>query len=296
MQLFCVAPVTMCVIMKRYFLVLNIFLIVFAGYLCIKIFYKIIAGDINNISPASVTSEEKISYKENENHKSLSYYSPIIERDLLKTKKNSNKILKDKINLEALKHTDLKLRLWGTVTAADDKQTAYAVIEEQKAKKQILYRVGDKIQNATVKIIFRGKVVLSINGKDEILEIEELSGNKKRNRSALESNVIHKHDIKFNRLQTENAFKKVNNIMSQANIKPYFEKGKIGGIILTGIKPDSLFHEMGLENGDIITGVDGENIESVDNIQEFYKSLKASPDVHLQIKRKGEHKNIIWEE
>jgi len=281
--------------MKRYFLVLNILFITIAGYFCIKIFYRIIAGDINYISPASVTSEEKISYREDENHKSLSYYSPIIERDLLKTKKNSSRILKDKINLEALKHTDLKLRLWGTVTA-DDKQTAFAVIEEQKTKKQSLYRVGDKIQNATLKMIFREKVVLSVNGRNESLEIEELSENKKIDKSALKSSAVPGSDIKFNRLQTENVFKKVNNIMSQANIKPYFEKGKIGGIILTGIKPNSLFHEMGLENGDIITEVDGENIESVDDIQEFYKSLKASPDVQLHIKRKGEHKNIIWDE
>ncbi len=285
----------MCVIMKRYFLALNIFLIVVAGYFCIKIFYKIIAEDINNIDLKGDTRIEKISYKEDENHKSLSYYSPIIERDLLKTKKNSNKILKDKINLEALKHTDLKLRLWGTVTA-DDKQTAYAVIEELKAKKQNLYRVGDKVQDATVKMIFREKVVLSINGRDEILEIEELPINKKTNKFVLKSNVIHKRNIKSNRLQTENVFKEVHNLMSQANIKPYFEKGKIGGIILTRIKPDSLFHKMGLENGDIIKGVDGENIESVEDIQEFYKSLKASPDVQLQIKRKGKHKDIIWEE
>ena len=285
----------MCVIMKRYFLVLNIFLIVVAGYFCIKFFYRIITEDINNIDLKGDTRIEKISYKEDENHKSLSYYSPIIERDLLKTKSNSDKILKDKINLETLKHTDLKLRLWGTVTA-DDKQTAYAVIEDQKTKKQSLYRVGDKIQNAAVKMIFRERVVLSVNGRDEILEIEELSKNKKIGRSVLKSNEVHRPDIKFNRLQTENAFKEVNNLMSQANIKPYFEKGKIGGIILTRIKPDSLFHEMGLENGDIITGVDGENIESVENIQEFYKSLKASPDVQLQIKRKGKHKDIIWEE
>jgi len=285
----------MCVIMKRYFLALNIFLIVVVGYFCIKIFYKIIAEDINNIDLKGDTRIEKISYKEDENHKSLSYYSPIIERDLLKTKKKSNKILKDKINLEALKHTDLKLRLWGTVTA-DDKQTAYAVIEELKAKKQNLYRVGDKIQDATVKMIFREKVVLSINGRDEILEIEELSANKKTNKSVLKSNVIYKRNIKSNRLKTEKVFKEVNKLISQANIKPYFEKGKIGGIILTRIKPDSLFNKMGLKNGDIIKGVNGENIESVDDIQKFYKSLKASPDVRLQIKRKGKHKDIIWEE
>ncbi|MDL1967204.1 MAG: hypothetical protein LWW97_01315 [Deltaproteobacteria bacterium] len=134
--------------------------------------------DINNINLASVTSKGKISYKENNNHKSLSYYSPIIKRDLLKTKKKSNKVLKNKINLEALKHTDLKLRLYGTITA-NDKQTAYAVIKEQKAKIQRLYRVGDKIQNATVKMILREKVVLNINGRDEILEMWKLSKSQK---------------------------------------------------------------------------------------------------------------------
>jgi len=144
-------------------------------------------------------------------------------------------------------------------------------------------------------MIFREKVVLNVNGKDEILEIDRLSENKKKYRSALRSNAGYEHDKKVNRLQTENVFKKVNNLMKQANIKPYFEKGKIGGILLTKIKPDSFLHEMGLENGDIITGVAGENIESVDDIQEFYKSLKASADVQLQIKREGEHKNIMWE-
>ncbi len=95
------------IIIKRYYLlILNILLITAAGYFGIKIFYEIMTEDINNINLASVTSKGKISYKENNNHKSLSYYSPIIKRDLLKTKKKSNKVLKNKINLEALKHTD----------------------------------------------------------------------------------------------------------------------------------------------------------------------------------------------
>ena len=171
------------IIIKRYYLlILNILLITAAGYFGIKIFYEIMTEDINNINLASVTSKGKISYKENNNHKSLSYYSPIIKRDLLKTKKKSNKVLKNKINLEALKHTDLKLRLWGTVTA-NDKQTAYAVIKEQKAKNQCLYKVGDKIQNATVKMILREKVVLNVNGRDEILEMEKLSKNRKIEKS-----------------------------------------------------------------------------------------------------------------
>ncbi|MCJ7618049.1 MAG: PDZ domain-containing protein [Desulfobacterales bacterium] len=281
--------------MKRYFLILNILLIIVAGCFCIKIFYKIIAGDINNISPASLTSKEKISYPEDENHKSLSYYSPIIERDLLKTKKKSNKILKEKINLEALKPTDLKLKLWGTVTA-DDKQTAYAVIEEQEAKKQSLYRVGDKIQNATVKIILRENVILNVNGRDEILEIGESSENQKIAKSAFRASSRTEQRVKLdlNRFEIENSLKDIKDLMSHANIKPYFEKGKPGGIILTGIKPDSLFRKMRLRNGDILTGVNGENIESVDDTMKVYRSLNTSSNVQLQIKRRGRPETIDY--
>jgi general secretion pathway protein C len=281
--------------MKRYFLILNVFLIAVVGYFGIKIFYKIITEDINNIELASVTSKEKISYKEDENQKNLSYYNPIIERDLLKTKKDSNKILKDKINLEALKPTDLKLKLWGTVTA-DDKQTVCAVIEDQKVKKQSLYRVGDKIQNATVKMILREKVILNVNGRDEILEIGESAENQKTAKSAFRPGSRTEQIIKLNlnRFEIENSFKDKKNLMSHANIKPYFEKGKPGGIILTGIKPNSLFRKMHLRNGDIITGVDGENIESVDDSMKVYRSLNRSSNVQLQINRRGMLKTINY--
>ena len=73
--------------------------------------------------------------------------------------------------VEGLQQTNLKLKLWGTVTG--NKEEAYAVIEESGKRQQNLYRVGDSIQNATVKLILREKIVLSVNGKDEILDIEK---------------------------------------------------------------------------------------------------------------------------
>jgi hypothetical protein len=74
------------------------------------------------------------------------------------------------IKLSALKKTDLKLKLWGTITG--NSVSAYAIIEEVAKRKQKLYRVGETIQNATLSMILREKVVLNVDGEYEILEME----------------------------------------------------------------------------------------------------------------------------
>ena len=45
---------------------------------------------------------------------------------------------------------------------------------------------------------------------------------------------------------------------------------------------------MGLKNGDILTGVNGEAIQSVDQALSFYNDLKSAGDVKLEIKRRGQ--------
>ena len=77
-----------------------------------------------------------------------------------------------KVDVESLEETKLNLKLWGTVSGSNDGD--YAVIEDVKAREQNLYRAGDAIQTATVKEIHREKVVLTVNGKDEVLQMQEL--------------------------------------------------------------------------------------------------------------------------
>jgi ankyrin repeat protein len=74
------------------------------------------------------------------------------------------------VHSEALKNTDLKLRLWGTITGSNI--SAYAIIEDMTTRKQKLFKKGDQIQNAFVKSIFRDKVVLKVGDNLEILAIE----------------------------------------------------------------------------------------------------------------------------
>ena len=88
-------------------------------------------------------------------HRPLSYYQPIIDRDLLNTTSPGNAV-SDRIDITALKKTDLNLKLLGTVTVDGDRR--YAVIEKISGSHQQLYHEGGKVQNAVIKRILRGKV------------------------------------------------------------------------------------------------------------------------------------------
>ena len=199
----------------------------------------------------------------------------------------------EKLNIETLEPTDLKLDLLGTITG--DKKEAYAVIEDTTTKQQNLFRIGDTVQNATVKMILREKVVLNVNGKDEILKIEkDREGSTNLKPQAAGFTPERSQNITVRRSQMESAVKDVNNLMKQIRIRPNFRNGKPDGLRLTGIRPNSIFYNMGLKSGDVLTGVNGKHIESVDDVFKLYQNIQSSSRVQLQIKRRGQLKTIDY--
>jgi general secretion pathway protein C len=64
--------------------------------------------------------------------------------------------------------------------------------------------------------------------------------------------------------------------------------------MLSQVRPNSFFSKMGLRNGDIIQGVDGEPITSPDDIMDLYEELKEGSSVSLQIGRRGQNKTLTY--
>jgi len=280
---------------KNIFTFINITLITAACYLCVDGFYKLLAGGKGSASAfLSSDNTRTVSDNINESNKPLSHYKQIISRNLFNTKSIAGG-KEAKLDLEKLKQTDLKLKLWGTVTGQVGK--AYAVIEETGNRKQNLYRVGDAIQNATVKVIRREKVVLDVDGKDEVLSMEKVSesaGSVRHIAKTDQSRPSRAMKISLQRSQIESAMENVTELMSQVKVRPHFTDGKPDGIMLSSIKPRSIFRRMGLRSGDIITGVDGREIESVDDALQFYENLSSSSNLKLQLKRRGREQTIDY--
>jgi general secretion pathway protein C len=205
--------------------------------------------------------------------------------------------------VEGLEQTNLKLKLWGTVSGSSAE--AFAVIEDPAKRMQNLYRVGDTVQDATVKMILREKVVLNVKGQDEILEIEKTVSRAGKFRPAPTGGPGSKGDrasrrpvrtqkITLRRNQVEDAMQDVNQLLTQVNIRPHFDRGQPDGLMLSRIKPNSLFMRMGLRNGDVISGVNDQNLESVDDALTFYESLRSAENVTMRLKRGGRERKIEY--
>ena len=294
---------------NRYFSIANFFLITAGIYLCVNTFYALITSrlDYGVSAPVSVSAGQAAPTPQRYARKPRSYYNAIAGRNIFNVSAedaNAPESKTEKVDIDTLKETDLKLKLWGTVTGGNKR--AYAVIEDTKAREQNLYRAGDSIQNAVVKLILREKVVLKVGENDEILTMEEIRASRGGRSSRPTPGYsggsnpqrlpVSSYPRKI-RLQAEHIQKEMENLgqlMEQANLRPHIVDGQPAGISITGIKPNAIFRKMRLRNGDVITGVNGNSIESVEDAVKFVEQLSSGSDIQLQIKRRGRQQNLEY--
>ncbi len=109
------------------------------------------------------------------------------------------------------------------------------------------------------------------------------------------SKIVPKHTvsrIQLKRSQIDDDMSTIDEFTKQVAIRPHFKDGKQDGIMLSNIKSNSIFRKMGLRNGDIIMGMNGEDIKTLDDMMKLYENLKSSSNVTLQIKRRSQSNNI----
>jgi general secretion pathway protein C len=212
----------------------------------------------------------------------FTYYHDIISRDLFRTgyaKMVESSGHDDTDNLETAK---LDAQLWGTVSGNDSSR--FAVIETKDSanrRQQNLYREGDAIEHAVIKRILRDKVVISLAGKRQLLLLEDYISQTRRRSSARRTapgKATYRRIIR--RSLIDRAVSDVGQLMTQAKIMP-----RKDGLVVSAIKPRSLFRRLGLHNGDVIEGVNGRTIQSVDDALSIYSRLRNDSSVTVDIKR-----------
>jgi general secretion pathway protein C len=284
--------------MRRYLTIINYLLITCAVYFSVDAFYKTAVARLQIAHP-QLTAEETSIVQDGEAVRPLSYYHAINERNLFNLKGDEPQKEEAKLDVEELKQTELQLKLWGTVIGGEG--DSYAVIEDAKDRSQNLYKVDDQVQNAVIKEIHREKVVLMVNNDYEILEMEKMeSGPAVRSASPRQQEIQREiqpdsSNISLKREKIEEAVGNLNTLMKQVRIRPHFKDGKPDGLTLSGVRSGSIFSDMGLRNGDVIVGVDGQKIESVDDALSLYQNLQSANNVQVQIRRRGRLQNIDYQ-
>lgn len=76
-------------------------------------------------------------------------------------------------------------------------------------------------------------------------------------------------------------------LATQARIVPAFEGGESVGFKLFSIRPGSLYSKLGIQNGDVISGVNGYELNDPGKAFELMQKLKDGKEFSLEVKRRG---------
>jgi general secretion pathway protein C len=186
------------------------------------------------------------------------------------------------------------LELRGTV--AGENKYAFAIIEDKDKKKQTLYRIGDRVGMASLTRIRRTSIVLRDGGQDIILKIPETieTSIMPASGSGAAPGQATLGTINVNRNEITSNLKDMGTMLTQAQIRPFFNQGVADGFQLSSIRPGSIYQKIGLQEGDILQGINDRKIQTADDMIELYNVLRSANRMALKIKRQNNPQTIQY--
>ncbi|MCP3871739.1 MAG: type II secretion system protein GspC [Desulfobacteraceae bacterium] len=283
--------------MKSLFTAINIFLITGMAYFCVEIMYKSLIPQSAELHDdrSSQSISKKIKPARSTQNVTKKQHNIIVQRNLFKVQieKKIEPVKKQapkEISPEDLEATKLKLVLLGTVTGGED---IYAVIEDKKVRQQALYQVGDTVQEAKLKKILRDKVVLFYQGKDQVLEMEVVD--KKSKKAGPVPKELSPRSVPTKNQTAQGPPTNLSTMKKQIKFRPHFSEGQPDGMMVYGIRPNSVFRQIGLRNGDIIKDINGTPIVSSEDTSQLFSEIETQEDARLTLFRRGKVKELVYQ-
>jgi general secretion pathway protein C len=172
-----------------------------------------------------------------------------------------------------------------------------AIVEDTVSKRSYWYKKGDNLRGGRIVDIKRGAVVLEMKGRrylfglplgevEGVPELASKGAGDKRGFDAGRRVGDNAWDLKLS--AAIDMVSRVNEIMRDARIRPYFAIGKAAGVRIDRIRDESIIRKMGLRDGDIIKGVNGFGLHSPTKVFEAYRRYKNDSLIQLQLIRDEE--------
>jgi len=240
--------------------------------------------------------------------RSRAYYDAIVKRDIFNLVPQEQ----PEASVAAL---DLHLKLLGTSSTTRDKP--YAIIEDQTGS-QALYRLGDDVPGAGKLVgVETARAIIDHDGQRVALEIPEgalpakepaLPGFRMRHGLPLglgafphgratpepdsddadidvEETGTNRYSLKRDELAK--AMRHSAELMTQIRAVPSMAHGSTNGLALSDIEAGSVFEDLGLEDGDVLTAIDGRPLQNPAEAVGLMGTLQNRPAVDLTVMREG---------
>jgi general secretion pathway protein C len=265
------------------------------SYQGVSLFYKMVSFMVISKSSSAVASVSYDSAAQAAKREPLSGYAVITQRNLFKT--TLKEVMGEGGGLLASGEEVAEFDLKGTIAGTDS--FGYIIIEEKASKKQRLYKLGSMIGSARVVSISRNTATINKGGRNVTIKIKQtpegpVLGSSRAAYARPAPRNISRARMAIDRSEVTEKLQDLQSIMTDAQIRPYFESGAQQGFIISNIKPNSLYQKLGLRNGDVILDVNNKQMQGADDVMELVNLMQSGQNIALNLKRGGKPQSINY--
>lgn len=185
--------------------------------------------------------------------------------------------------------SSLNLILTGIVAAGDD---SIALISAD-GQPQSAFTLGEEVAHgAILHAVYPDRAILQRAGVLESLVLEDIAGGLATDSVSVVKRGSNNLDDQIKRIGP-NDFSLPRNIIGEKLKDPEFLRAahimprKEGGFLVRRLKKGSLYEKIGLKQGDIITSVNGEPLNSIQDAMTHYSKLSTLSQIQIEITRNG---------
>jgi general secretion pathway protein C len=204
-----------------------------------------------------------------------------------------------------LQRTSLPLKLLAVMYAPRpaDPRWSMAIIRDTEEKSVGPYSINSKVHDATVTDIDETRVYLDVQGRKEYLDLIDRpqaaptpnapvaaapSGDPLVAELAKGIKKTGEHNYEVQRPTVDSLLGNMSLLSRAARIVPEIKDGRAAGFRLFSVKPDGPFALIGLQNGDVISAINGLEMTSPDMALEVYTKLRSASHLSVGLERNGQ--------
>jgi general secretion pathway protein C len=285
---------------ERYVMALNLLLIAIAAYFLALSVNDIVLARVSRGTQPHIPSLGAAVRAPSGPH-ARSYYDAISRRDIFN--------LEPAPETAAVPAVNLHIRLVGTSSLTLSRP--FIIVEDNNNHTQSLYRLGDEIPDAGKLVgVYSDRAIILSQGKRIRLDMpvdqngvpmqplprpfglhssprfRPVPGGRIGSNGVRE---IRPNDYVLDRSTVDNNLSNMAALFTQVRAIPNLgPDGRSNGFRLSEIQPDSIFQQIGLRDGDVLTGVSGQSISDPARAIQLLSSLRSQNNINVTVLRGGQ--------
>jgi type II secretory pathway component PulC len=234
----------------------------------------------------------------------LDDYHVVWDRNLFgvsKTALNASGPEKMAVAKIAVAGKDFGLKLLGTVVASNPKLNS-AVIDINATREQGIFRERERVGKAVISRILRNNVIIETDGgqRRRLTVDDEIPKKPQAAQASLpsypespaptpQSPEIRESAGTFQvpRDVIQSSLSNIPALMEEVNISPHLSDGSPDGFLMRSVGSRNVLSRLGLRSGDVIKGIDDEELAGPEEAEMFFRRIAEGGDVTILVERLG---------